>query len=141
MNSIVRNILAVLIGLALGVIVNGFLISVSGSIIPLPDAVDPNDMESIKANMHLYEPIHFLMPFLAHALGTLVGAIAAVLIAANRKMTFALVIGFLFSIGGLMMVISLPSPMWFNAVDLLLAYIPIAWLGYKIASVFNKNKT
>jgi hypothetical protein len=33
--------------------------------------------------MHLFEPRHFVMPFLAHALGTLAGALAAFLIAAT----------------------------------------------------------
>lgn len=27
-----------------------------------------------------------------------------------------------------------PGPAWFNAVDLLLAYLPFAWLGRKLAS-------
>ena len=139
MNPIVRNILAVLAGLVIGGVLNGLIISISGSLVPLPDAVNPNDMESIKASMHLYEPIHFLMPFLAHALGTLVGALVAVLIAANRKMTFAITIGVVFFIGGLIMVLSLPSPMWFNALDLVLAYIPMAWLGHKIAMGFTKG--
>jgi hypothetical protein len=47
-------------------------------------------------------------------------------------MTFALVIGAFFLIGGAMMVFMLPSPLWFSVVDLALAYFPMAWLGGKI---------
>ena len=43
--------------------------------------------------MHLFEPKHFLFPFLAHALGTFAGAWLAAFIAASYKMRFALGIG------------------------------------------------
>jgi hypothetical protein len=32
-----------------------------------------------------------------------------------------------------MMVMILPSPLWFTLTDLLLAYLPMAWLGIKLA--------
>lgn len=45
----------------------------------------------------------------------------------------ALIVGVLFLIGGVSMVAMLPSPMWFNALDLIVAYIPMAFLGGKLA--------
>jgi hypothetical protein len=48
-----------------------------------PEGVNPMDMESIKVNMHLFEPIHFLFPFIAHATGTLIGCIITGEIARN----------------------------------------------------------
>ncbi|MGB0979312.1 MAG: hypothetical protein ACPGVV_07945 [Croceimicrobium sp.] len=133
MNPILKNILAVVAGIVIGAAVNMLIISISGSLVPLPEGVDPNDMESIKANMHRYETMHFIMPFLAHALGTLVGAFVAAKIAANRKRIFALLIGGVFLIGGIMMVVELPSPAWFNALDLVVAYFPMGWLGFILA--------
>jgi uncharacterized membrane protein HdeD (DUF308 family) len=50
--------------------------------------------------MHLFEPRHFIKPFLAHALGTLAGALAAYLIAATCKAPIAYVIGAVFLCGG-----------------------------------------
>jgi hypothetical protein len=32
------------------------------------------------------------------------------------------------------MVFQLPAPLWFDLVDLIFAYFPMAWLGYKIVS-------
>ncbi len=32
------------------------------------------------------------------------------------------------------MVAMVPSPMWFNALDLIGAYLPMAWLGGKLAA-------
>jgi hypothetical protein len=89
-------------------------------------------MEGLAATMHLLEPKHFIFPFLAHALGTLVGGAIAAAIAANRKLTYAIVIGVFFLAGGVLNAFWLPSPGWFNALDLVLAYIPMAWLGFKV---------
>ena len=73
------------------------------------------------------------MPFLAHALGTLAGAWLAALLAASHKMGLALGIGVLFLAGGISAVVMLPAPLWFEVLDLLLAYIPMAWLGGRLA--------
>lgn len=134
MNPIVRNVLAVLGGFALGSVVNMGLISISTSVIPPPAGADLTSMEGLKAALPLFEPKHFLFPFLAHALGTFVGAVVAALIAANNKMRIALVIGAVFLIGGVTNAMMLPAPAWFIAVDLLLAYIPMAWIGGKIGA-------
>lgn len=133
MNPIIRNILAVISGVVLGSVVNMAIVSASGSVIPLPEGVDATDMESLKKSMHLFGPQNFIMPFLAHALGTLVGAMVAYLIAYSHKQTFAFVIGFIFLIGGIANLFMLPSPLWFAIVDLALAYLPMAWLGIKLA--------
>jgi hypothetical protein len=77
------------------------LIIVSGSIIPPPEGADVTTTEGLKAAMPLFETKHFIFPFLAHALGTLVGAFIASLIAATHKLKFAFAIGFFFLLGGI----------------------------------------
>ncbi|TAK41699.1 MAG: hypothetical protein EPO28_08295 [Saprospiraceae bacterium] len=133
MNRTMRNILAIVVGIILGSGVNMGIIMLSSSIIPPPEGVDVTSMESLKSAMHLFEPKHFVFPFLAHATGTLAGAAAAGLIAATHKMKFALGIGAFFLIGGIANVFMLPSPAWFTVVDLAGAYIPMGWLGGKLA--------
>jgi hypothetical protein len=132
MNTTLRNIMAVVSGIILGGIVNMGIIMLSSSIIPLPEGVDPTDMDSIKSSMHLYQPRHFLLPFLAHALGTLIGAFITAVIAFNHKRAMALIVGLFFLLGGILNAIMLPAPAWFIAVDLSLAYIPMSWLGWKL---------
>ena len=139
MNTTVKNILAVIAGLVLGSVVNMGLIMLSGYIIPPPGGADVTTMEGLKESMHLFEPKHFIFPFLAHALGTFFGAFIASLIAANHKMKMALVIGALFLIGGITNIIMLPSPTWFTILDLVGAYIPMAWLGFKLNEMIMKN--
>lgn len=134
MNPIIRNVLAVIAGLVVGNVVNMGIIAISGSIIPPPESADVATMDGLKASMHLFEPRHFIFPFLAHALGTLAGAIIAGLLAASHKMKFSLSIGLFFMIGGIIMVSMLPSPLWFTILDLVGAYIPMGLLGGKIVS-------
>lgn len=129
MNPIIRNVLAIIAGIILGSVVNMGLIMISGFIIPPPEGVDTSSMDYLKSGMHLFGPKHFIFPFLAHALGTLAGSLIAALIAVNQKMTIAMVVGVFFLVGGIINVFMLPSPLWFNALDLILAYIPMAWLG------------
>lgn len=133
MNPILRNILAVVAGIIAGSAVNMGIIMLSSSIIPPPEGVDVTNVESLKSSMHLFEPRHFFFPFLAHAIGTLAGAVVAGLIAASYKMKFALGIGVFFLIGGIANVFMLPAPAWFVVADLALAYIPMGWLGGKLA--------
>jgi hypothetical protein len=130
-----RNIAAIILGIALGSIFNGLLISISGKIIPPPEGVDLYTMEGLKSGIHLFEPKHFLFPFLAHALGTFVGAIVAVLFAVSHKFKYALTIGILFLLAGIINAAMLPAPIWFNIVDLFGAYIPMALLAYKLTSL------
>lgn len=133
MNHIIKNILAVIIGVFAGGALNMGIIMISGSVIAPPEGVDVTTSEGLQAGIHLFEPKHFLMPFLAHALGTLLGAFVAAKIAATHKMKFAIGLGFWYLMGGVMMVMMLPSPIWFTFVDLGLAYIPMAYLAGKMA--------
>jgi hypothetical protein len=133
MKPLLRNIAAVLLGIVIGSVINMSLIMVSGKVIPPPAGADVTTMEGLKASMHLFEPQHFLFPFLAHALGTLAGAAVAATIAASRKVACAFVVGAFFLVGGIASVFMLPAPLWFNAVDLILAYLPMAWLGSRHA--------
>ena len=134
MSPTVRNILAVIAGAIIGSVVNGFIIMISSSVIPPPEGTDFTTMEGLKASMHLMEPKHFLMPFLAHALGTFAGAILAAILAITNKMKQAMIVGILFLIGGITNVFMLPSPMWFNVVDLVFAYLPFAYAGGRLGN-------
>jgi len=134
MHSTIRNILAVIGGIILGGVVNMGIVMISGNIIPPPGGADVTTLEGLKSSIHLFEPRHFIFPFLAHALGTLVGAGFTAKLAASQRTPLALVIGAFFLIGGAVNVMLLPSPMWFNVLDLVGAYFPMAWLGARLAS-------
>ena len=138
MNSIIRNILAVITGWLGGSIINMGLIQIGHKLIPI-EGIDPNDMDALAAVMSTLEFEYFVFPFLAHALGTLIGAAIAGLIAANHKMKFSLCIGGLFLIGGIIVSFMIPAPTWFTVIDIFFAYIPMAWLGVKITGKISKS--
>lgn len=139
MNPIIKNILAVIAGWLGGSVINMGLVKTGHLLFPI-EGIDPGDMEALVSVMPTLEFEYFIFPFLAHALGTLVGAIIAGWMAASHKMKFSLGIGVLFLIGGIMVNYMLPGPIWFAATDILIAYIPMAWMGGKIAGKISGSK-
>jgi|SRR5688572_7893082 len=127
-----RNILGVIAGLIVGSVVNIALITIGPMVVPPPAGADTTTMEGIQAAMPLFETQHFVFPFLAHALGTLAGALVACLIATSHKAIISVVIGVVFLLGGIAAAYMLPAPFWYEALDLIAAYIPMAWLGGKL---------
>ena len=127
---IFRNILAVVLGWIVGSAVNMGLVSINGKIIPYPEGFS---MDRFIETAHLLEPINMIVPFFAHALGTLVGAFLAAKIAGSRPKLMAIMVGVIFLTGGAYMTTLIDQPIWFTAIDLLLAYIPMGWLGWKLS--------
>lgn len=134
MKHLIRLILVVLAGLVIGSVVNMSLVMLGPQLIAPPAGADVTTMEGLKASLHLFEPRHFLFPFLAHALGTLVGALVATRLVGDRSARAAYVVGGFFMLGGIANCFMLPGPAWFNAVDVLLAYLPMAWLGHRLGA-------
>ena len=126
-----KTILAVLVGFVVGSIVNMGLVTINGAVIPLPEGFDNSSMEALAETIHLLEPQNYLLIWLGHALGTLVGALVAVRISGKPHLAWFL--GGFFLIGGVMMVLQVDSPTWFDAIDLIGAYLPMAWLATKLS--------
>lgn len=133
MNPVLKNILAVVAGVVIGGIVNSLIVNVGPAVVPLPEGADVSSMDGLRESMHLFRPVNFLPPFLAHAIGTLAGAFMAAKLAASHAMKLALGIGVFFLAGGIAAVVMLGGPAWFIVADLVLAYIPMAWLGAHLA--------
>ena len=131
-----RNVFAVVGGIAFGSIVNMLLVTTGSALIPAPDGVDVSDPASMAAGAHLFEARHFVFPFLAHAVGTLVGALTAAVLATVHKLWFALGIGVLNLAGGITAAFLIPVPIAFIALDVTLAYVPMACLGWFLATRF-----
>lgn len=134
--SMLRGVAAVVVGAFVGGQVNMGLILAGAKLLPPPAGVDVNDIASIDAHIGEYSVAQLLAPFAAHALGTFVGAVLASLIAGSprARLRAALVVGLLFQVGGILAVTMIPSaPLWFDALDLVVAYIPMALCGHWLA--------
>ena len=134
MSNALRNTLAVVAGVAVGAVLNGLLITISPSLIPPPEGVDVTNTEALQRGIHLFQPQHFVMPWLAHALGTLVGAFVTYRLAASHRGRLPYLVGGLFFIGGVSATMMIPAPVWFIALDLIGAYFPMAWLGIRLGN-------
>lgn len=132
MKTALKSALVLLGALVVGAILNFAIVMGAWQIIAPPPGVDVMDPESLAQSMHLFGPQHFLGPFLAHALGTLAAAFLAARFAPTKPGLLALVCGLFFLLGGVYNVAVLPGPTWFEALDLIVAYIPMAWLGYML---------
>lgn len=132
MKTILQNIIAVVVGLAAGGCANMTLIIVGPHVIPPPPGMNTTTVESLTASMHLLEPRHFVFPFLAHALGTLAAALVCFLIAASRRSLLAYAVGVVSLAGGIAAASMIPAPPWFIVLDLVFAYLPMAWVGIRL---------
>ena len=130
MRGFLKGLLAVVLGFIAGSAVNMGLILLGTQLVPPPAGVDTSTAEGLKAAMPLLQARHFLFPFLAHALGTFAGALVATWAVGRVDRLPALLIGLLFLMGGIASCFMLPAPRWFEVLDVLLAYLPFAWLGY-----------
>ena len=125
MKQILKNIGILILGIIIGMIVNMGLIIIGGMIFPLSESFEP--MNAINWDFK-----YFIFPFLAHSIGTLSGAFIASKLSRNYHIIIPLIVGLYFFSGGIYMVTILPAPIWFISLDLILCYIPMALLGWKI---------
>jgi hypothetical protein len=127
-----RNALSLIVGIVIGSAVNMALVMLGPSLIPPPVGVDVSTAEGLAEGIHLLQPRHFVMPFLAHALGTLAGALVAYRVAASYKVALAYGVGVVFLCGGIAASVMIPAPAGFIALDLLVAYLPMAWMAIRL---------
>jgi hypothetical protein len=132
MRSKIINILSVLVGVLIGAIVNMAILMMSSAVIAPPKGVAMTSDAGINAAMPLLEPKHFLMPFLAHAIGTFVAVYLATRFSKTKARRVPTIVAALFFIGASDS-FQLHAPIWFSCTDLALAYFPMAFLAYKWA--------
>ncbi|MFN4986235.1 MAG: hypothetical protein ACK5BQ_05445 [Ignavibacteria bacterium] len=131
-NSWLRYALALIVGLFAGSGVNMGLITLGNSIIPLPAGADTSTTEGLRQAITMFGPEHYVFPWLGHAVGTFIGVLIAVLIQRSNVMIIPIIITSAYLIGGITMVMQIPSPLWFDVIDLVGAYLPMGYLGYRI---------
>ena len=137
MNPTLQTGLAFLAAVLIGGLVNIGLIVLGPQIITPPPGVDMADMNSFAAAVDSMGPQHFLFPFLAHALGTFSGCVIVARLAVTRRQFWTYSLGIFFLFGGISAAATIPAPLWFVLVDLILAYLPMAWLALKISKGEN----
>ena len=129
------TILALMIGGA----VNMGIIELNSALFPIK-GFDMTKVEDINRAIKTFPVWRFIMPFLAHAAGTFVGAFLAARFLKRRAKLAAGLIGTVFFYSGYTMVKMIQAPLWFDLTDLILAYFPMAYLGYVFGARVVKGK-
>ena len=131
---ILKRTIVLFLSVFIGAQVKGAILTLGTTLIPAPDGFDLNTIDGLKAAVPFLEAKHYLFPFLAHAIGTLISALLITRFLTSQQLFFSMMAGILFLLGGVSMVIMLPgTPIWFVLLDLIVAYFPMAYFAYKIA--------
>ena len=133
-----RKILAVLLGAIAGGVFNMALVTVSQAMYPLPEGIDPHDFEAFRAHVEAngMPTGALLIVLVAHAGGSFVSGVVCGLIAQRSWYVAGLMLGILWTCGGVAMLMMLPAPTWFAVADVLL-YVPAALLGVKLGGALS----
>lgn len=111
----------------LGVIAGMFTIFAvhwcSHYLFPLPQELNPNDPESIRANFDLIPLGALLMVALAHGLGIVVGSLTARKFD-NLSLVPVYMVASFFMIATLLNLMAIPHPTWFWLLDLTIVVFP-----------------
>ena len=107
-------------------IIIGGIHSLEGLVFVKPENFNP-------MNAMTWDLKYFIFPFFAHSIGTLSGAFIASKLLRGNNIIIPLTVGVFFLWVGIYMVMIIPAPIWFISLDLILCYIPMALLGWKIS--------
>jgi predicted MFS family arabinose efflux permease len=105
---------------------------VSHQIYAPPPGVDFSNPEAIRAMMKDIPRGALAMVLVAWGLGAFVGGWVAAHFAASSPLRGSLIVGLVLLLFGVSMMVSIPHPLWFWVVGMIL-FLPAAHLGGKIA--------
>ena len=126
-----RNILAVIAGLAVGMVVNMALVLLNVYVLyPMPEGTSMQDQEQFKAYLETLPATAFLVPVVAHLAQAFVGGWTAARIGASRPVLLAMIVGVISLVGGIINLMTIEGPGWMY-VELPL-YLVAAWLAGRI---------
>jgi hypothetical protein len=135
----VKNIFAVILGLAASSFII-FSLEVAGHIIyPTPPDFNLNDIESVKAFTSSAPPIVFILVIISYAVGSFVGGLVAAAIAGKNKMTKAITVGGILMGLGAYNLFMIPHPVWTIIISIFL-FIPCSWIGGMLGMKVSSKK-
>ena len=130
-----KNIIATIIGfIAACATVYMFETLLGHTFYPLPQNIDGNDMDSLKANMHLIPTGAKLFVVLAHFMGIITGMTVAGILS-KTSIIPSYIVGGLMVVATFVTIIMLPKELWFLVSDGMLA-IAAFFFGKSLAARF-----
>lgn len=134
MNPMLRNILIVAGAMIAGMVFLSLGHYLSNIILPPPPSIDINDEASLVKNAGDLTPGHWALVLLSHGLGPLVSGFVVGKFVTSPLKPIIWIVGIAWTITGIMNLFIIPTPLWMKIADLCI-YIPMTWLGARIAGV------
>ena len=135
-----KNVLSVIAGLVTGMITISLIHMVSGMIYPMPQGINPSNIEAFNEWLKTMPTGAFILVLFAHSFGAFDGGLVASLIAQKeKKMHCGLIVGAIILVAGIANIMMIWHPLWFKIIDLIL-YVPAAYIGTKIGMMLKKDK-
>ncbi|NVK22119.1 MAG: hypothetical protein HWD86_06345 [Kangiellaceae bacterium] len=127
-----KQILAVIAGVVVGVLTIFAIESINMVRFPWPEGLSMEDTEAFNAYVASLPIDALLTVILAYALGSFVAGFVSAKVATSKHMVIGIICGALLTVAGIMNIMAIPHPMWFNIVSLIV-FIPMAIFGVKMA--------
>jgi hypothetical protein len=127
----IRNILAVVAGLAVGMAFNMAIIMANAYVLfPMPAGMDMADPEQMNAYVATLPFAAFLVVLVAHLGQSFFGGWTAARLAGSQPLPLAMIVGVLSLLGGIMNMMTIHGPTWMY-IELPL-YLAVAWAAGKL---------
>ena len=127
MKIFLRVLLSLISGVVVGSAVNMALIILGSYLVKIPETFNSMNAEDWTVTL-------FIFPFLAHSLGTLAGSFTAAKVSKNYHISISLMVGVWFLFGGIYMATIIPAPFWFEVLDIVICYLPMAYIGWNLCN-------
>ncbi|MFN6379563.1 MAG: hypothetical protein ACK4WD_09820 [Flavobacteriales bacterium] len=127
--QIIKKIFAVILGLVIGSVFITLVEKVNSTMYPLPEGMDATDIEAFKAFVAGLPDQAFILIFIGHICGALVGGLVSWLIVKNTIIP-SMIVGALFTVAGLFNLFMIHHPWWMWTEVAL--YMPAAYLGTRL---------
>lgn len=135
-----KKIAGVIVGLIVAVLVISLIQLVSQATYPMPEGLKVSGKEAMAAWIKGLPLGAFIFVLCSHGMGALTGALTCRLIVGERWLRGTLFISGFLTLAGIMNLLSIPHPVWFSVVDILL-YLPAALLGESLAGKIRSEQT
>ena len=134
----IRTILAVVVGLVVGMAFNMGMVVLNTALHPMPEGVDFNDAEGMSTYIAGLPLMALVLILVAHVGQAFIGGLVAAAIGRSASMVAAMIVGVLSMLAGIANLMSMPLPawMWFEMPLYLLA----AWFAARIVLGWRAGK-
>ena len=130
MKAILRNILALLAGLALGMLVIVIAQNINLRLHPLPAGMDVRDAEAMKAYMQTQPPLALAIVLVGYLVGFTLAVFTATRLSLTSPFRQGLLVAAFFGAASFTNLRALPHPAWFWVGNFAVLFAAL-WLGLR----------